>query len=393
LVVEEAGLFFPPDFGWGAATSAYQVEGNITANDWAAWELTPGSGCAEPAGTACDHVNRFRDDIALLAELGLTWYRFSVEWSRIEPFEGHFDHQALDHYGQMIAACHDSGLQAGVAFHHFTNPLWVRDDGGWENPRTVDRFREYCEAVSRTLGAGLDLAITMNEPNIPPLLGYSVGWFPPGLRDDDVWGRVNDNFLTAHEASREVVRQHTDAPVGLTLAMADWQLLPGGEEHLDHMRGRREDVFLVSARSDDFIGVNTYTRHRVGRDGFVDVEEGVELTDMAYEYWPEALEATVRRAAEMAGVPVIVTESGIATDDDQRRIAYIDAALRGVHCCISDGIDVRGFHYWSALDNFEWNHGYRPKFGLIAVDRRTQERTVKPSGRYLGRIAAANALG
>lgn len=387
-----AGLRFPCGFGWGTATSAYQVEGGITANDWFAWERTPGSGTVDVAGAACDHYRLFREDIALLAELGLGWYRFSIEWSRIEPLEGAFDAAALDHYAQVLAACHEHGLKAGVAFHHFTNPLWVSADGGWENPHTVERFRMYCDVAAERLGAEIDLAITINEPNMPPLLGYSVGWFPPGIRNDDTWGRVNDNYLAAHEASREVLRRHTDAPVGMTLAMADWQVLPGGEAHLEQMRGRREDIFLASARDDDFIGVNTYTRHRVGAEGFLDVEDGIELTDMGYEYWPDALEATIRRAVELSGRPVIVTESGIAATDDQRRIDFIAATLRSVHRCLSDGIDVRGYHYWSALDNYEWNHGFGPKFGLIAVDRETQQRTVKPSGAFLGRIAAGGVL-
>ena len=383
---------FPDDFVWGVATSAYQVEGGVQANDWVEWEATAGSGCVEPAGLACDHWNRFREDIALIASLGFGSYRFSVEWSRVEPAEGQFDDDALDHYRQMIEACHANGMQAAVAFHHFTNPLWVSREGGWENPRTVDRFRAYVEAAARRLGAGIDLAITMNEPNIPPLLGYSVGWFPPGIRDDDAWARVNANYLAGHEAARLVLRRHTAAPVGMTLSMADWQLLPGGEQHLEQMRFRREDVFLASARADDFIGVNTYTRHRVGAAGFSDVEQGVELTDMGYEFWPDAIEATMRRAAAATGRPVIVTESGIATNDDERRIAYIDATLRAVARCLDDGVDVRGYSYWSALDNFEWNHGYRPRFGLIAVDRDTQERTLKPSAHFLGRIASEKTL-
>lgn len=143
-----------------------------------------GSGCVEPAGTACDHYRRFRDDIALLRDLGLGWYRFSVEWSRVEPEPGMFDEDALDHYTQVLAACAESGLKAAVAFHHFTNPQWVAEQGGWENPDTVDRFSRYCQEVARVLGSNLDLAITINEPNMPPLLGYSVGWFPPGVLDD-----------------------------------------------------------------------------------------------------------------------------------------------------------------------------------------------------------------
>ncbi|MPZ71858.1 MAG: family 1 glycosylhydrolase [Nitriliruptorales bacterium] len=381
------GLRFPRGFEWGAATSAYQVEGGLDATDWSEWERQPRGGCVEAAGDAVDHYHRFGEDIALLADLGLTAYRFSIEWSRVQPRDGEMDEGALDHYEAMVEACHAAGLSACVALHHFTNPLWVSRDGGWENPRTVDLFTSFCTAVARRLGPKLDRAITINEPNMPPLLGYLLGRFPPGKRDPQARERVTRHFLRAHEQVRDVLSDHTDAPVGMALAMVDWQLVDGGEEHLQQLRGPREDVFLQVARDDDYIGVNTYTRHRVGRHGFMDVEEGVELTHMGYEFWPDALEATVRRAAGETRRPVVVTECGIGTKDDARRIVFIAATVRGIHNCLAAGVDVRGYHYWSALDNFEWNHGYAPQFGIVAVDRTTQQRRVKPSGRFLGRIA------
>jgi beta-glucosidase len=176
----------------------------------------------------------------------------------------------------------------------------------------------------------------------------------------------------------------------MALAMADWQALPGGERELEETRRLREDVFLDATEGDDFVGVNTYTRHRIGRDGWVGNEPGVELTGAGYEYWPEALEATLRRAWAMKSgcAPLIVTEAGIATDDDQRRVEYIDRSVAAMRRAIAEGIDIRGFLYWSALDNYEWQCGYAQRFGLIAVDRRTQARTVKPSAWHLGEIVA-----
>jgi beta-glucosidase len=158
------------------------------------------------------------------------------------------------------------------------------------------------------------------------------------------------------------------------------------------MRRELQDVYLQATQRDDFIGVQTYSRQRFGPDGALQPEAGVERTQTGDEFWPEALEATIRYASAATGLPVIVTENGIATDDDQRRIAYIERALRGVVACLRDGLDVRGYTYWSALDNFEWNAGYRPTFGLIAVDHRRQERMVKPSARWLGRIAQAHGF-
>lgn len=292
----------------------------------------------------------------------------------------------------MIEACHTNGLTAAVAFHHFTNPQWFAAAGGWENPEAPEIFARFCEVAARRLGRDIDLAITINEPNMPPLLGYNDAVFPPGRKDPAARLAVTRNLIAAHERGRDILRRHIDAPIGMALAMADWHLVTGGDDHLEDIRSLREDVFLDAAKRDDFIGVNTYTRHRVGPGGFMDVEDGYELTSMGYEFFPEAIAATVRRAAEITRRPVIVTEAGISTDDDDRRIAFIDGALRGIRSALDDGIDVRGFYYWSAFDNFEWHHGYRPRFGLIAVDRRTLERSVKPSARFLGGIARAATL-
>jgi beta-glucosidase len=175
--------------------------------------------------------------------------------------------------------------------------------------------------------------------------------------------------------------------------MQDMQAVDGGEAFRDAERRDTEDVFLEAARGDDYIGVQTYTRLLFGPDGMRGPEPGVPTTQMGYEFWPEALEATIRRAWEVTRhVPVLVTENGIATTDDRERIAYVERALRGVLACLRDGLDVRGYFYWSLLDNFEWVFGYRPVFGLIAVDRATQVRTVKPSASWLGAVARANRL-
>lgn len=384
-----------PDFLWGAATSAHQVEGCNQANDWWDWERNPGSGVAEPSGIACDHLNRYAEDIQLLATLGLTCYRFSVEWSRIEPEENRFSDRWLGHYRAMAACCLQQGLQPVITMHHFTNPRWVARAGGWENPVIAVRFARFCREVTRALGDLAALVITINEPNIVALLGFEEGVFAPGKRDRAARERVTETFIEGHRRAVEAVRDVCPhLPVGMALAMADWQALPGGERELEDTRRLREDVFLESTEGDDFVGVNTYTRHRFGPGGWVGNEPGVELTAAGYEYWPEALEATLRRAWQVTGGrALIVTESGVATDDDRRRIEYIDRSVAAMHWAMADGVAVHGFVYWSALDNFEWNHGFAQRFGLIEIDRRTQERTVKPSGRHLGKIARSSALG
>jgi beta-glucosidase len=198
-------------------------------------------------------------------------------------------------------------------------------------------------------------------------------------------------IMRAHQAAREAIRKASpDTKVGITLALQDVQTLPGGEERAEGVWAELFGDFLPAIADDDYLGLQNYSRISVGPDGVVPPPAAAERTQMGYEFYPAALEAVVRRAAE-AGLPIIVTESGIATEDDERRIEFIRQTVEGLDRAVEDGIDVRGYYHWSALDNFEWMLGYRPTFGLIAVDRTTQHRTVKPSGRYLGEIARRNA--
>lgn len=407
---------FPNGFLWGTATAAHQVEGNnVYCDNWL-FEHVPGTIYAEPSGDACDHYHRYPEDIALLAELGFNTYRFSIEWARIEPEEGEFSQASLEHYRRMLATCHAHGLTPIVTFHHFTSPRWLIAAGGWEDKDTPDRFARYCERATRYLGDLIGGACTVNEPNIALLLTKS-GIIPPsdplrpapwqqaaaralGITPDRLSPFISagsdqavETILTAHHRAVAAIKSGPgDFPVGMTLALQDIQAGPGGEALAAQMQRAINDVYLENLRGDDFVGVQTYSRMRFGPEGPLPPEEGVELTQVQYEFWPEALEATIRHAIAVTGIPVIVTENGLATDDDTRRIAYVERALQGVANCLNDGLDVRGYTYWSAFDNFEWMQGYRPTFGLIAVDRTTQVRTVKPSARWLGAIARANEL-
>jgi beta-glucosidase len=385
---------FPPGFLWGTATAAHQVEGGNWSNDWWAWEHDPEAPCQEPSGDACDHWHRYPDDIALCAALGFGAYRFSLEWSRIEPEDGEWSRVALDHYQRMCATCREHGLEPIVTFHHFTTPRWVAARGGWASPDTPDRFARFCARAAAHLGDTLGRACTLNEPNIVATMGYLYALFPPGQRDADLRRRVNDVLIDAHRKAVDAIKSAAGVPVGLTLAMSDYQAVDGGEATRDRYRRDMEDVFLEAARGDDFLGVQCYSRTRIGPDGDRGPEWGVPTTQMGYEFWPEALEATIRRAWQVTErVPILVTENGIGTGDDAERIVYVERALRGVLACLADGVDVRGYVYWSLLDNFEWIFGYRPTFGLVAVDRETQARRPKPSAAWLGEIARRNALG
>jgi beta-glucosidase len=388
-------ITFPDGFLWGTSTAAHQVEGGNWNNDWWAWEHDPNTRCKEPAGDACDHLWRYPADIALLAELGFGAYRFSLEWSRIEPEDGEFSNAALDHYARMIATCRDLELVPIVTFHHFTTPRWLAARGGWHAAEVVDRFARYCERAVARLGDEIGIACTINEPNIVSLMGYMIGEFAPGHRDFHEYANVNEHLIAAHRASYEALKAGPgDFPTGQCIAMGDWWApadAPGVVERTRHMH---EGQFLEASRGDDFVGVQAYSRTRLGADGLpLGPEDGVPVVaSMGYEYWPEALEVAIRHAAEVAGTPLYVTENGIGTDDDDERVRYVTAALEGMARCLDDGLDVRGYVYWSLLDNFEWALGYGPRFGLVSVDRESQQRTPKPSARWLGQVARTNAL-
>ena len=196
---------FPDGFLWGTATAAHQVEGGNWNNDWWAWEHDPASPCVEPSGDACDHYHRYRDDIRLLAELGFTMYRFSMEWSRIEPEDGEFSVAALDHYARMVDACREFEVEPVVTLHHFTSPRWVAAQGGWANPQTAQIFGRYVERVMSAFGDRLGLVCTINEPNVVATMGYLVGLFPPGEQDFARRAAANETFIEAHHPGHEPV--------------------------------------------------------------------------------------------------------------------------------------------------------------------------------------------
>ena len=418
---------FPKGFLWGTATAAHQVEGDNTNSDWWTFEHEPGSPCKEPSGTAIEHYKRYPRDIALLAGLGFNTYRFSVEWARIEPDEGRFDEVQLDHYRRMVDLCGKSGLKPMVTLNHFTLPQWMADRGGWLSASIAVLFERFTRRVVAALGDQVEWYCTLNEPGMVAFGGYGGGFpFPPALRGVENWKAATAALVQAHKLSRAAIKElRPDAKVGLTNAMQEWESNAGGAPVMKYARRLMEDAFIEAAVDDDFIGVQTYTRIRLEMaraaglfanlalgipqieklvvERFtswqldvasgVSSEPGVRTTQMGYEFRPQAVAATVRRAAQLLpGKPIIVTEHGIATADDAERIEFITEGLRSLHQVIADGIPLQGYIHWSAFDNFEWASGYSMQFGLIAVDRTIQERTVKPSGRFLGDIARTNRL-
>ncbi len=387
---------FPDDFRWGTATAAHQIEGGNWNNDWWEWEHRENTIVVEPSGDACDSWNRWADDVQLCADMGVDNYRFSLEWSRIEPEPGEWSTAAVDNYRRQCEALLAEGIDPVVTFHHFTTPRWVADLGGWREPATAERFADFCARVADELGDVIRMACTINEPNVVSFVGHGIGIFPPGIAELDVVEQVNQVFVTAHRGAVDAIRSSAPGvPVGLTLSMTDYQAVEGGEATRDETRALVEDPFLAATDGDDFVGVQTYSRARCGPDGLLGAEEGVEVLDMGYEYWPESLAATIRRAWEFTGgaVPIRVTENGIGTTDDDQRIRYLHTALDGVLDCLAEGIDVTGYTCWSLLDNFEWAFGYGPHFGLHTVERTAPfTRTPKRSAHWYAEVIRANAL-
>ncbi len=412
----EKSKAFPDGFLWGCATAAYQVEGNNTNSDLWMLEYLPGTQFKEHSGDACDHYHLYPQDISMLADLGFNTYRFSLEWSRIEPEEGCFSNAELEHYRRMLAACHEHNLTPMLTYYHFSLPRWFALKGGWERADAADIYARYCERATRHLGDLIGYASTMNEPDLPQLLSWiNIPGLPEGKSVVDVMQaglatvrqqvnapqfsnffmgdskRNRDGLLAAHAKARDAMKSVRPAmPVGFNLAISDDQ--PAPED--SHLEAKRADVYapwLDAAKHCDYLGVQVYSRSFVGKKD-LPPPPGVELTQTGMEFYPECAGHVVRYTSKQTGVPIIVTENGIATTDDARRVEYVRRAVAGVKQAIDDGVDVRGYVAWSLMDNFEWMSGYRPKFGMVAVDLKTQKRTIKPSATILGNMARSNSL-
>ena len=428
----------PQDFLVGAATAAHQVEGNNIHSDYWAMEHMKYGNFNEPSLDAVDHYNRYEEDIKMVAEAGLNAYRFSIEWARIEPEQGVYDENETEHYRKVLTCCRENGVEPIVTMMHFTSPKWLIENGGWENEATVEAFKNYCQYVTEQLGDLMHYVCTINEAN----MGIQVAAISARYRaqmmekmqrmqqggaeekkDLEGTAQVGMNFndmmanmqkqkeenveifgtdtlqtfvsartpegdmlvIRAHQAARAAMKAvKPELQIGLTLSLHDIQAQEGGEETAAKEWVDEFTHYVPYIKEDDFFGLQNYSRSLIGPNGILPVPEGAEITQMDYEYYPEGLEHVIRRVYEEIPMPIMVTENGIATADDTRRVAYIQTAMNGVENCIQDGIPVKGYMYWSMMDNFEWQKGFGMTFGLISVDRTTQTRTAKPSLTVLG---------
>ncbi|MFI5889987.1 family 1 glycosylhydrolase [Actinoplanes sp. NPDC051513] len=394
-------------FLWGVATAGHQFEGDNAASDtWFAENVQP-TAFREPSGKACDGYARWREDVDLVAGMGLTAYRFSVEWARVEPREGEFDAGALAHYEAVADRCLERGLAPIVTFNHMTSPHWFAARGAWLDPSSPGLFARYCDRVMAAFGDRIAVGLTLNEPNLPRLLAWMA--IPDFVRDleratleaasaaagvpryrlanvmvPEEFDAMADGMTAGHRAAREAIKaRRPDLPVGFSLAMVDDQVTGDDPSVRDRKRAEVYGRWLELAREDDFLGVQNYERQYYdGSDPIVPSEVDAR-----------SLGECVRYAHAVAGVPILVSEHGINTEDDTRRAEFIEQSLPGLTAAIDDGVPVLGYIHWTLMDNYEWIFGYGPKLGLHTVDRETFARTPKPSAAVYAAIVAKATRG
>lgn len=396
---------FPSDFLWGSSTAAHQVEGGNHHNDWWDWEHDPASPAVESSGDAIDHLHRYDEDFALLASLGQNAHRLSLEWSRIEPAPGEFSRVALDHYARVLDTLADHGLTGFVTLYHFTLPRWFAARGGWLADDALEVFGRFVERVATALGDRIPYACTINEPQIVALGSYLNGEFPPGHRDVGEAVAVNATLGQAHRTAVAALRSGRGTPrIGTCLHLPYLEPLRPGDEADEGAAAMARAVMVdhhiedLRAGGDvgDWVGLQYYTRTRMDASGggldTAPPPAGAETTLMGWEVFPDGFGTMLRRIADI-GLPVVVTENGIATADDDQRVRYLAGHLGQVEQVLAEGVDVRGYLYWSSFDNFEWARGYAPTFGLVEVDRADGFRRIpRRSAELFGEVARAGDL-
>jgi len=379
--MQKIRLKFPENFLWGAASSAYQTEGNNIHADWWAWEHSekrrnfvknrrPHSE-QYISGEACDFYNRFEEDFSIAKHLNHNAIRFGVEWSRIEPEEGKFDQAVLDHYEKMIKSAKANGLQIFLTLHHFTLPKWLANKGGFTKRENIPYFIKFTEIVVKQLGEYVDFWIIFNEPEVYATHTHLLGIFPPQERNVLKTWRLVNNLIMAHNLASPRIKALTGKPVSMAFHLSDLQpagLLGGLAKSLSHFAAN-EYILKRTVGACDFIGVNYYEHFHVGIFGRrKHSRTGHEFTDLGWSIHPDGLERVLLNIKKY-GKPVYITENGLADERDEKREKFIKDHLYYVHKAIKQGADVRGYLYWSLTDNFEWQHGFWPRFGLVGIDR------------------------
>jgi beta-glucosidase len=421
----EAAFHFPKGFLWGTATASHQVEGGNKNNNWWAWEQEPGRILeGHKSGLACDWWNgRWREDFDRAAEAGQNAHRFSVEWSRIQPAPDRWDEHALDRYRDMARGLRERNMTALVTLHHFTEPLWLYEQGGWENENIIEYFRKYTAKVVDALKEYVTLWCTINEPNVYSTYAYVMGDFPPGKKNFGSALKILENMGKAHAAAYRTIHNiQPESRVGIAINYRGFQpskpwflpdkwaaslqsrlfndlfprilsegvmALPYGKKRIPEAKGTQ-----------DYLGVNYYTKDIVSFNlskpkemfGKRFYEDGADLSDTGFiANKPEGMFESIKWARQFK-IPIIVTENGVEDADDHMRPRYLFQHIHQMWRAVNFNWPVKGYFLWTLVDNFEWDRGWTQRFGLWELDIETQARRKRPSADLYAEICRENGL-
>lgn len=403
-------LKFPAGFLWGAATSAYQVEGGNSNSDW--WEWEKQGRADNESGQACDYWNRWKEDHDLLTELGINTFRLSIEWARIEPEEGIFSEEAIRHYREIFEDLKKRNIKTQVTLWWWTSPIWFQNKYGFHRKASVKLFARYVKKITEELGDLIDMFTVLNEPMVPLGQGFLGGVFPPGFKNPFKFIKAVNNIARAYKKSYKIIHEiKPDAPVGITY-LYNWYESEGFGIFLNFInriaQWYRIDLLGKKIKGfQDYIGVNYYRLgkikfnwRKIRMDSRNQTYLGFEIEEdkdnvMKWITYPKGIYKVLKNASTKFKLPIYVTENGGPTRagfEDENRIKFIKNHLKFVHKAIEEGIDIRGYDFWSLVDNLEWLYGYAPKFGLIEIDRKTLERKPRKSFYEYSKICKNNEL-
>ncbi|KKQ41319.1 MAG: Beta-glucosidase [Microgenomates group bacterium GW2011_GWC1_37_8] len=396
-------LKFPKGFLWGTATAGHQVEGKNIHSDWWAWEKSRKD--IENSGIACDHYHLYKKDFSLIKEvLHNNAYRFSIEWARIEPKEGKFNKKEVEHYRNVLNELSRLRIKSMVTLHHFVNPLWFSEKGGWEKKENIKYFERFVNLCIKEFGQDIDYWIVVNEPNIYISMAYIKGGWPPGKKSLLTAIKVYCNLAHAHKSAYKLIHDtFPNAKVSSAIHMSAFKYMNIFDKPLSDLSNylfSYSFIFLTKGYH-DFIGVNYYALHLTKfSDIFyksIKVEEYEKLVkgkvnDLGWPIYPKGIYEVTRQVWKRYKLPIIITENGTADAHEPNRIKFLVNHIKWLQSAIKDGVDIRGYFYWSLMDNFEWHLGKGVRFGLFETDYRTLKRIPRKSAEVFGKIAQTNSI-
>lgn len=385
-------IVFPKDFLWGSATAAHQVEGNNIHSDWWAWEKNGGT--KEASKLACDHYRRFEEDFDLIQKLNQNAHRFSIEWARIEPKEGKWDKEALKHYRKVLESLRKRKIKSFVTLFHFTLPLWFAQKGGFSQIENLKYFERYTQFLVKNLGDLVDFWLTINEPNIYVSTSYLGGLWPPQKRSLLQSIKVFINLAKAHKKAYKIIHEFkSDAKVGMAMNISTYNSFGGYFIGMIFSKLTKllisDSFYLLTQNFHDFLGVNYYF-FRNFSIRTLKMTHAV-YSDLGWLIYPKGL-YDVCLDLKKYHLPIYITENGIADKKDILRTEFVLNHLRWLFKAIEEGVDVKGYLHWTLMDNYEWTYGFKPRFGLVAMDPITRERKIRKSALVYAKICKANGF-